>query len=312
MTKMAFHSPQLLLLFSLLLVLVPQSATCFTLIPLHPNRLATTSRHNNNGVKSALIITKAQMKNKEETEYKNLATSILSNFMQNKDDENKSSKLDNESDSDSDNMSSNPILSKINFNAPKFKKVPIEKLASIIDAELYEKEWFVNGNVNPIYFDETFEFQDPDVKLQGIEEYAKGVNKLFDSTSRAEIISTVVNDNGNDNDNDNDNQQTDTITVTWRLSGKVNIGPGDGLTIKPYICYTDFKVDKENGLITFQEDRFDIPQWDILVSALFPFLIGKVTSDPAPPVPRREIVPKVNNKGKNGFDLESMFSQLFK
>ena len=30
---------------------------------------------------------------------------------------------------------------------------------------------------------------------------------------------------------------TNVITCTWRLSGKVKIGPGDGLTIKPYnVC----------------------------------------------------------------------------
>jgi len=43
----------------------------------------------------------------------------------------------------------------------------------------------------------------------------------------------------------------------------------------------------DNGLICFQEDRFDIPGWDILLSALFPFLIGKVTAEPAPPVKPR-------------------------
>ena len=62
--------------------------------------------------------------------------------------------------------------------------------------------------------------------------------------------------------------------MTWRLSGKANIGPA-GLTIKPYIVFTDFFVNG-SGLIVRQEDRFDLPQWDILLSSLFPFLIGKV------------------------------------
>mmetsp|Transcript_14998 Transcript_14998/g.19004 ORF Transcript_14998/g.19004 Transcript_14998/m.19004 type:complete len:275 (+) Transcript_14998:67-891(+) len=227
-------------------------------------------------------------------EYKNAATSILSNFM------GKESKGQGDGDAnDSMGMNDSSFLSKIDFTAPKISNVPLETLASMLDAELYEREWFVTGNVNPIYFSDEFEFQDPDVKLSGIEEYAKGVNKLFDQeTSRAEIISTVVNEN-----------TPNTITVTWRLSGKVNIGPG--LTIKPYICYTDFKVDSD-GLIVFQEDRFDIEQWDILLSALFPFLIGKVTSQPAPPVPPREvpIMPKVSSNG--GFNFEFGIGQLFK
>ena len=256
-----------------------------------------------------------EMNGNIKAEYKNVATSILSNFMQNGDDSNKSDTNSDQIESSSSEGSNNkyaenPILSKIDFDAPKATNIPIGTLASILDYELYNKEWFVTGNVNPIYFDESFEFQDPDVQLKGIEEYAVGVNKLFDQkTSRAEIISTVVNPN-----------DANMITVTWRLSGKVNIGP-KGLSIKPYICYTDFKVDTEgSGLITFQEDRFDIPQWDILLSALFPFLIGKVTSDPAPPVPERDVVPVMPNlkQGSSGsaksglFDLESVFGPLFK
>lgn len=127
-------------------------------------------------------------------------------------------------------------------------------------------------------------------------DYARGVYKLFDQdTSRAEIISTVVN-----------STVPNTITVTWRLSGRVNIGPG--LTIKPYICYTDFTVNND-GLIVFQEDRFDIPGWDILRSAFFPFLIGKVTAPPAPPVPPRKVA-SVPKKTKNASPLDS-FLQLF-
>ena len=119
-------------------------------------------------------------------------------------------------------------------------------------------------------------------------EYARGVSKLFDAeTARAEIISTKVS-------SENEN----VITVTWRLSGKVNIGPNK-LNIKPYICYTDFEVNADNGLIVSQTDRFDIPQWDILMSALFPFTIGKVTAPPAPPVPPRSpTLPKIATENK--------------
>ena len=189
-------------------------------------------------------------------------------------------------------------LANIDFNAPKSPKLSLQDLASVLDYELYNKEWFVTGRVNPIYFDEKFTFQDPDVKLTGIEEYARGVLKLFDqSTSRAEIISTVVN-----------TTVPNTITVTWRLSGGVSIGPG--LTIKPYICYTDFTVDEESGLIVFQEDRFSIPGWDILLSALFPFLIGKVTSEPAPEVePRVVEMPKVAGAKTSGI-FDGLFQQF--
>ena len=117
------------------------------------------------------------------------------------------------------------------------------------------------------------------------------MRKLFDQeTSRAEIIKTEVN-----------NTVPNTITCTWRLSGRVQIGPG--LPIKPYIVYTDFTVDPETGLCIFQEDRFSIPGWDILVSAIFPFLVGKVTAPPAEPVPPRTVAVKQEGKKPSWWPL---------
>ena len=229
-------------------------------------------------------------------DYKNLPTKILSNFM---------SKSE-EGDDGTMMVGAKPnAIDAIDFDAPKFStKVDLATLAALLDYELTNKEWFVTGKVNPIYFSDEFEFQDPDVQLSGIEDYARGVYKLFDQgCSRAEIISCKVNPDLGPN----------IITVTWRLSGKVSIGPG--LTIKPYICYSDFTVDEESGLIVRQEDRFDIPQWDILLSALFPFLIGKVTKEPAPPVePRVVTMPSIGaagSKGGAGNPFEKVFQGLF-
>lgn len=211
-------------------------------------------------------------KNMAVQEYRNPVTKILSNFM---------------GGGKADKEEAEVPLTEIDFAAPKLKrKLSLERLAALLDAELYESEWFVTGKVNPIYFADSFCFQDPDVKLDGIEAYARGVNKLFDQeTSRAEIISTVVN-----------TTVPNTLTCTWRLSGNVDIGPG--LNIKPYLVFTDFTVDPDSGLIIFQEDRFNIPQWDILLSSLFPFLTGKVTSPPAPPVEPR-IMSKLDKPGKD-------------
>jgi hypothetical protein len=110
------------------------------------------------------------------------------------------------------------------------------------------------------------------VKIKGIEEYAKGVNKIFSQkNSRAEIVAVRNNET-----------IPNTLTVTWRLSGAVNIGPG--LQIKPFLVYTDFTVSPATGLITFQEDRFSLPGIDIVLSAFFPFLIGKSLLPSAPSV----------------------------
>lgn len=177
-------------------------------------------------------------------EYKNAATSILSNFMQNE-------------QKDKGVEDGNP-LAMIDWQAPKIDpSTSIETMAAALDYELTEKEWFVTGQANPSYFSDAFEFQDPDVKLTGIQNYCQGVNKLFNQdTSRAEILSTAINTISS-------THERPVITCTWRLSGGVDVGPG--LTIKPYIVYTDFVLDPETKLIVFQEDRFDIPQWDILL-----------------------------------------------
>jgi hypothetical protein len=222
--------------------------------------------------------------------YRNAPTAILSNFLQSK----------NNDVSVAKTTVVDP-LADIDFDSPKQSpKLSLDELAAVLDAELYDKEWFVTGKINPVYFDDQFQFQDPDVKLTGVEEYARGVLKLFDqSISRAQIISSVVN-----------TTVPNTITVTWRLSGRVNIGP-NGLPIKPYICYTDFTVNEESGLIVFQEDRFDIPGWDILLSALFPFLIGKITKEPAPEVePRIVRMPAIIDRKKNDNILGGIIRML--
>lgn len=160
-------------------------------------------------------------------------------------------------------------LSSIDWQKPKRKKVSLQALAKSLEADLTKKEWFVNGDVEPSYFSNDFTFQDPDVKIKGIEEYAKGVSKIFSQkNSRAEIIAVRKND-----------EVADTLTVTWRLSGAVNLGPG--LQIKPFIVFTDFVVSPVDGLITFQEDRFSLPGSDIVLSAFFPFLIDQFLLPPA-------------------------------
>merc|ERR1719232_779722 len=117
-------------------------------------------------------------KKTEVEEYRNAVTQVLSNFMQ----------------KNSISSKKDPI-SEIDFEAPKISpSTSLETLVSALDYDLLNSEWFVTGKVNPCYFSPKFKFQDPDAKLEGIEEYARGVNKLFDqSTSRAEILSTVLN-----------------------------------------------------------------------------------------------------------------------
>lgn len=184
--------------------------------------------------------------NKSE-QYNNPVTAFLGSFLQ------KSSKSE---------KSSSSITKK------KRTKTSIKKLITDLEKALIAREWFVTGDVDPSFFSNDFVFQDPDVSTSGgIQSYATGVAKIFSTCSRAEYISTEIFDDV-------------TFTVTWRLSGKVNIL--GGLRIKPFIVYSDFAVD-DKGLICFQKDRFSIPSYDILISALIP-PIGNLISKPASPV----------------------------
>ena len=163
-------------------------------------------------------------------------------------------------------------ISTIDWKMSKRKKTSLQSLAKTLETELTKKEWFVNGNVDPSFFSDDFTFQDPDVKIKGIEEYARGVNKIFSQkNSRAEIVAVREN-----------KEALNTLTVTWRLSGSVNLG--FGVTIKPFVVFTDFLVNPSDGLIVFQEDRFSLPGSDIVLSAFFPFLITKYLLPPAQPV----------------------------
>lgn len=163
-------------------------------------------------------------------------------------------------------------ISTIDWKMSKRKKTSLQSLAKVLETELTKKEWFVNGNVDPSFFSNDFTFQDPDVKIKGIEEYARGVNKIFSQkNARAEIVAVREN-----------KEALNTLTVTWRLSGSVNLG--FGVAIKPFVVFTDFVVSPSDGLIVFQEDRFSLPGSDIVLSAFFPFLISKFLLPPAQPI----------------------------
>ena len=163
----------------------------------------------------------------------------------------------------------NMALDSIDWSKPKRHLTSLADLALDLGDALRSSEWFVTGKVDPSFFSDDFVFEDPDIKVTGIKDYAYGTNKIFNQvTSRGEILNVIINDT-----------VPHCITVNWRLEGNVNIGPG--FKIKPYLISTDFRVSPENGLITSSLDRFSIPGYDIVLSALFPFLSGYL-SEPAP------------------------------
>ncbi len=159
-------------------------------------------------------------------------------------------------------------LDKIFWDKKKRRRSSLEALRRELEKAVIKNSFFVTGIVSPELYNDEFAFSDPDVSVKGVEEYARGVAKIFKSGTKADLISSEIS-------------SEDVITVTWRLEGAVNIGPG--LPIKAFVVYSDFSVG-EDGLIYFQKDRFSLSGIDIILSAFFPFLIGKVTEAPAPPV----------------------------
>ena len=195
----------------------------------------------------------AQSNQKEQ--YSNQLTAFLGHFLS--------------SSKQSSGVNAAGSIDEVDWQAKKRRNLRLEQLVSALKTGLTRNEWFVTGAVDPTLFSDDFAFKDPDVQLKGIRPYAEGVNRLFDqSCSRAELIDIRIVD-----------RASRLITVTWRLEGRVRVGPG--LRIKPYVVYTDFRVNEE-GLVCFQEDRFSVPGYDILLSALFPFLQAFL-APPAPP-----------------------------
>ena len=157
----------------------------------------------------------------------------------------------------------------IDWDCNKRKKTNLKRLNRDLFESIKLREWFVTGNVEPQFFSDDFAFEDPDVKTNGIENYARAVSKIFAPGTRAEVIRSVID------------EEASIITIIWRLEGRVRIGPG--LPIKPFIVSSDLTVNSD-GLVSFQRDRFSLPGWDIFLSALFPALNGVITSKPEPPI----------------------------
>ena len=157
------------------------------------------------------------------------------------------------------------VIDGVDFAAAK-TPLDLPAMAKALDAGLRDREWFVTGRVLPNLFADGFEFKDPDVQLKGIDKYASGVARLFDDDARCEVISCEPAADG-----------ARRVEVEWRLSGGVKVGPG--LTFKPYVVYTDLRLD-DAGLVDFQEDRFSVPGWQILLGAVAPWL---PVPEPAPP-----------------------------
>ena len=165
----------------------------------------------------------------------------------------------------------------------EIRRMPLSKLAQWLDDDLSETQWFVTGDVRPEYFCEDFLHGNPKTKLSTLEEYVSMVQSVFDQeASKAEIVSTDV-----------DPSQFNTITCTWRVSGKVNVLLWS-VDFKSFIVYSDFYINATNGLIQRQEDRLDIPLWDIVLSSIFPFLNGFVTAPEAP-----ALIPRIRTISKN-------------
>ena len=66
---------------------------------------------------------------------------------------------------------SSPI-DEIDFAVAKRTGLSAQQMAVELEAGLSSREWFVTGDVLPELFSDRFAFQDPDVKLRGIENYA--------------------------------------------------------------------------------------------------------------------------------------------
>jgi len=139
----------------------------------------------------------------------------------------------------------------------------VEDACQALDKALREDIWFVSGRVRKEFFAPGFRFEDPDVKLEGIDAYGRGVASLFDQDkTRAEILDVTASGPRE-------------IRVRWRLAAVVGLPPTLPIRLataelEPYVVTSILHLDG-TGQIDFQKDEFDRPTSDLLKSARFTF-----------------------------------------
>ncbi|CAK0905628.1 unnamed protein product [Prorocentrum cordatum] len=126
-------------------------------------------------------------------------------------------------------------------------------------------QWGVSGKVEPRFFADSFAFRDPDVSTKGLKEYASGTGTVL-SNCRADVTEVLVTG-------------PSTFVIKWRIEGTANV-PVPGLRIKPYIVISTFTVNGD-GLVDSETDAFSIPSWDILLSAVAPWLPFLAPEEPS-------------------------------
>ena len=151
---------------------------------------------------------------------------------------------------------SQDALATVNWAAKKVTGLSTSEMAKRIDAGLRKECWFVTGRSLPELFSDSFTFSDPQVSLNGIEQYSRGVRSFYkQGSATGEIVCTAAT-------------APDTITVVWRNYGTVNIGPGFDLA--PYLVTTTLKTSaSDGGLILKQEDAFEVNNADLIKYNLF-------------------------------------------
>lgn len=137
----------------------------------------------------------------------------------------------------------------------------VEDTCQALDKALRKDIWFVSGRVQKEFFAPSFRFEDPDVKLEGIDAYGKGVASLFDQEkTKAEILDVTASGPRE-------------IRVRWRLAAVVGLPPTLPVRLataelQPYVVTSVLRLD-DAGLIDFQKDEFDRPTSELLKSATF-------------------------------------------
>eukprot|EP00929_Paragymnodinium_shiwhaense_P075826 TRINITY_DN38823_c0_g1_i5.p1 TRINITY_DN38823_c0_g1~~TRINITY_DN38823_c0_g1_i5.p1 ORF type:complete len:238 (-),score=22.61 TRINITY_DN38823_c0_g1_i5:240-899(-) len=96
------------------------------------------------------------------------------------------------------------------------QKKSLEETRAALEAALRKDIWFISGNVRKEFFAENFRFQDPDVKVNGIDEYGKAVHSLFDQEKTTGEILEVTAEGA---------PGAQAIRVRWWLAATVGLPP---------------------------------------------------------------------------------------
>ena len=144
-----------------------------------------------------------------------------------------------------------------NTAIPKTPHLPLSKIASTIQADWENNNYYITGHLTPSIYSSSCRFDgpDPDMPVVGLRKYLSATSNLFDHSQSLASITSLTH-----------SPATSTITVTWALQGVIMLPWRP--RVHPYTGKTVYHVG-ESGLVERHEEEWDISVLEAFGKTLF-------------------------------------------